>query len=314
MKDTDEFSFLKETFKSLGNQYFDSSGIIVGPGDDAGLVKNTQETIYSVDTSVAGVHFPENLPPEHIAYRSVSTAASDIVACGGVLKWILVALTVENSDLAWMRNFVKGLKKFSDDYACPVLGGDLSKGKQQNVAVTVCGAIDQENFMSRDGAKIGDQVFVTGALGLAKQGLTILKSNSKEIDLSSKYVSKFINPNLNFKFGQAISSYATSCIDVSDGFISDLGHICQASRVGASIDSDLIPIYGELEDALTWGDDYELCFTAPSKAQSDVFNAAKECGVQVSQVGEITEKLELEILQNSRLVSFSKNGYNHLDE
>ena len=91
MKDTDEFSFLKETFKSLGNQYFDSSGIIVGPGDDAGLVKNTQETIYSVDTSVAGVHFPENLPPEYIAYRSVSTAASDIVACGGILKWILVA-------------------------------------------------------------------------------------------------------------------------------------------------------------------------------------------------------------------------------
>ena len=79
MKDSDEFSFLKETFKSLGNQYFDSSEIIIGPGDDAGLVRNSQDTIYSVDASVAGVHFPENLAAEHVAFRSLSTAASDVV-------------------------------------------------------------------------------------------------------------------------------------------------------------------------------------------------------------------------------------------
>ena len=91
MKDSDEFSFLKETFKSLGNQYFDSSEIIIGPGDDAGLVKNSQDTIYSVDASVAGVHFPENLAAEHVAFRSLSTAASDVVACGGSLKWVLVS-------------------------------------------------------------------------------------------------------------------------------------------------------------------------------------------------------------------------------
>ena len=169
MKDSDEFSFLKETFKSLGNQYFDSSEIIIGPGDDAGLVKNSQDTIYSVDASVAGVHFPENLAAEHVAYRSLSTAASDVVACGGALKWILVSLTVDNVDLYWMQEFVKGLKNFSDEYSCPILGGDLSKGKQCNIAVTVCGKLNRQNFMKRSGAKVGDKIFVTNELGLAKK-------------------------------------------------------------------------------------------------------------------------------------------------
>ena len=167
MKDSDEFSFLKETFKSLGNQYFDSSEIIIGPGDDAGLVKNSQDTIYSVDASVAGVHFPENLAAEHAAYRSLSTAASDVVACGGALKWALVSLTVSNTDLCWMQDFVKGVKDFSDEYCCPILGGDLSKGKQCNIAVTVCGQLNQENFMKRSGARVGDKIFITNELGLA---------------------------------------------------------------------------------------------------------------------------------------------------
>ena len=86
MKDSDELGFLKETFKSLGSQHFDTSGIIIGPGDDAGLVENNKDTIYSVDAYVSGIHFPEGLSPHLIAYRSISTAASDIAACGGVVK------------------------------------------------------------------------------------------------------------------------------------------------------------------------------------------------------------------------------------
>ena len=231
MKDSDEFSFLKETFKSLGNQYFDSSEIIIGPGDDAGLVKNSQETVYSVDASVAGVHFPENLAAEHIAFRSLSTAASDVVACGGALKWVLVSLTTDRADLNWMKEFVKGLKDFSDEYSCPILGGDLSRGKQCNIAITVCGKLDQQNFMKRSGAEVGDKIFVTNELGLAKKGLEEIKLNPEDLDFTSKNISKFIRPKLHFNFGQEISHYANSCIDISDGLISDLGHICEASNL-----------------------------------------------------------------------------------
>ena len=314
MKDSDEFSFLKETFKSLGNQYFDSSEIIIGPGDDAGLVKNSQDTIYSVDASVAGVHFPENLAAEHAAYRSLSTAASDVVACGGTLKWVLVSLTVSNTDLCWMQDFVKGVKDFSDEYCCPILGGDLSKGKQCNIAVTVCGQLNQENFMKRSGARVGDKIFVTNELGLAKKGLEEISSNPGELNLSSKNVAKFIRPKLHFNFGQEISHLANSCIDISDGLISDLGHICEASDVGAQLNADLIPFEGEIEEALSWGDDYELCFTAASGMKSRIEALEKKHALKITQIGEIKVNLGVEVYKDGRLVTFKKTGYNHFDE
>ncbi len=314
MKDSDEFSFLKETFKSLGNQYFDSSEIIIGPGDDAGLVKNSQDTIYSVDASVAGVHFPENLAAEHVAFRSLSTAASDVVACGGALKWILVSLTVDNVDLHWMQKFVKGLKNFSDEYSCPILGGDLSKGKQCNIAVTVCGKLNKQNFMKRSGAKIGDKIFVTNELGLAKKGLEEINLNPEEINLSSKNVIKFIRPKLHLNFGQEISHLVNSCIDISDGLISDLGHICEASDVGAQLNADSIPFEGVIEEALSWGDDYELCFTAAAGMESEVEALGKKYGLRITQIGEITTNLGVEVYKNGHLVTFKKTGYNHFDE
>ena len=314
MKDSDEFSFLKETFKSLGNQYFDSSEIIIGPGDDAGLVKNSQDTIYSVDASVAGVHFPENLSAEHVAFRSLSTAASDVVACGGALKWILVSLTVDDVDLRWMQEFVKGLKNFSDEYSCPILGGDLSKGKQCNIAVTVCGKLNRKNFMKRSGAKIGDKIFVTNELGLAKKGLEEINLNPEEINFSSKNVIKFIRPKLYFNFGQEISHFVNSCIDISDGLLSDLGHICEASDVGAQLNADSIPFEGEIDEALSWGDDYELCFTAAAGMESEVEALGKKHGLRVTQIGEITINLGVEVYKDGHLLTFKKTGYNHFDE
>ena len=314
MKDSDEFSFLKETFKSLGSQYFDTSGIIIGPGDDAGLVENNKETIYSVDASVSGIHFPENLSPDLIAYRSVSTAASDIAACGGSLKWILISLTVSNKDLSWMRGFVSGLKNFSDDYSCPVLGGDLSKGAQENISVTVCGELNKGNFLKRGGAKEGDSIFITGTLGQAKKGLELIKKNIAQIDLSSRHVKKFLSPKLNFEFAKEISSIASSCIDVSDGLISDLGHILEASKVGAEIYIEKIPLVGEVEDALTWGDDYELLLTISLDQKKRLIEVSKRFDVGISEIGKITKEPNLRVIEKGSLVSFPKSGYNHFNE
>ena len=314
MKDSDEFSFLKETFKSLGSQYFDTSGIIIGPGDDAGLVENNKETIYSVDASVSGIHFPENLSPDLIAYRSVSTAASDIAACGGNLKWILVSLTVNNKDLSWMRSFVRGLKNFSDDYSCPVLGGDLTKGAQENISVTACGELNKENFLRRGGAKEGDLIFLTGTLGQAKKGLELLEENMAQIDLNSNFVKKFLSPKLNFEFAAELSCIANSCIDVSDGLISDLGHILEASKVGGEINVEKISLVGEVEDALTWGDDYELLITISPDKRKSLLKISERFDVEISEIGKITKEPHLRVIERGSLVSFSKSGYNHFNE
>ncbi len=314
MKDSDEFSFLKETFKSLGSQYFDTSGIIIGPGDDAGLVKNNKETIYSVDASVSGIHFPENLSPDLIAYRSVSTAASDIAACGGNLKWILVSLTFNNKDLSWMRSFVRGLKNFSDDYSCPVLGGDLTKGAQENISVTACGELNKENFLRRGGAKEGDLIFLTGTLGQAKKGLELIKENMAQIDLTSNFVKKFLSPKLNFEFAAEISAIANSCIDVSDGLISDFGHILEASKVGGEINVEKISLVGKVEDALTWGDDYELLMTISPDQKKNLLEISKKFDVGISEIGKITKEPNLRVIEKGGLVSFSKSGYNHFNE
>ena len=314
MKDSDEFSFLKETFKSLGSQYFDTSGIIIGPGDDAGLVENNKETIYSVDASVSGIHFPENLSPDLIAYRSVSTAASDIAACGGNLKWILVSLTVNNKDLSWMRSFVRGLKNFSDDYSCPILGGDLTKGAQENISVTACGELNKENFLRRGGAKEGDLIFLTGTLGQAKKGLELIKENTAQIDLTSNFVKKFLSPKLNFEFAAELSCIANSCIDVSDGLISDLRHILEASKVGGEINVEKISLVGEVEDALTWGDDYELLMTISPDRKKNLLEISKRFNVEISEIGKITKETNLRVIEKGNLVSFSKSGYNHFNE
>ena len=314
MKDSDEFSFLKETFKSLGSQHFDTSGIVIGPGDDAGLVQNNKETIYSVDASVSGVHFPENLSPHLIAYRSVSIAASDIAACGGSLKWILVSLTFNNKDLSWMRGFVDGLRNFSDDYSCPVLGGDLTKGAQENISVTACGELNKDNFLKRSGAKEGDLIFLTGTLGQAKKGLELIKENMAQIDLNSNFVKKFLSPKLNFEFAAELSCIANSCIDVSDGLISDLGHILEASKVGGEINVEKISLVGEVEDALTWGDDYELLITISPDKRKSLLKISERFDVEISEIGKITKEPHLRVIERGSLVSFSKSGYNHFNE
>ena len=118
------------------------------------------------------------------------------------------------------------------------MGGDLTKGAQENISVTACGELNKENFLKRSGAKVGDLIFLTGTLGKAK-GLELIKENMAQIDLTSKFVKKF-ESNLNFEFAAEISAIANSCIDVSDGLISDLGHILEASRVGGEINVERI--------------------------------------------------------------------------
>ena len=315
MKESDEFLVLQKYFKNLGSQYNDSSGILIGPGDDAGLfLTKNKDLIFSTDVSVSDIHFPKDLAPDLIAFRSCSVAASDIPACGGTLKWLSISLVSPSKEMSWLKEFAKGLKLFSKKYQVPIIGGDLVKGKECSVSVGVCGEVDSDQFLPRHGAKEGDSIYVSGTLGIAKLGLKVIKSKKKNLNSAEKnYRDKFLKPKIQTSLGKNLRGIANSCIDISDGLIGDLGHICQQSKLGARIYVDSIPYEGSFKDALTWGDDYELCFTVSKNKETKLNRILKKLKIKKFKIGEITRDKGLKIYQGAKEIHLKRKSYNHLN-
>ena len=315
MKESDEFLVLQKYFKNLGSQYSDSSRILIGPGDDAGLFSSKNEDlIFSTDVSVADIHFPKDLAPDLIAYRSCSVAASDIPACGGTLKWLSISLVTPSKEISWLREFAKGLRLFTRTYQVPIIGGDLVKGKECSVSVGVCGEVNYDQFLPRHGAKEGDSIYVSGTLGEAKLGLKVTKLKKKNFSsLEKKYRDKFLKPKIQTALGKNLRGIANSCIDISDGLIGDLGHICQQSKLGARIYVDSIPYEGSFKEALTWGDDYELCFTVPKNKETKLDGILKRLKIKKFKIGEITTDKGIKIFQGVKEIQLNRKSYNHFD-
>ena len=314
MKESDEFLVLQKYFKNLGSQYNDSSGILIGPGDDAGLfsIKN-KDLIFSTDVSVSDIHFPKDLSPDLIAYRSCAVAVSDIPACGGTLKWLSISLVTPSKEISWLKEFAKGLRLFSKTYQVPIIGGDLVKGKECSVSVGVCGEANSDQFLARHGAKEGDSIYISGTLGAAKLGLKVLKSKKKDLNSAEKkYRNKFLKPKIQTALGKNLRGIANSCIDISDGLIGDLGHICRQSKLGARIYVDSIPHEGSFKDALTWGDDYELCFTVPENKETKLDGILKRLKIKKFKIGEITSDKGIKIFQGAKEIHLNRKSYNHL--
>ncbi len=316
MKESDEFSILQKYFKNLGSQFNDSSGILVGPGDDAGLfLANKKDLIFSTDISNADIHFPKNLNPNLIAYRACCVAASDIPACGGTLKWLSISLVTPSKKISWLKEFASGLKHFTKTYKVPIIGGDLVKGKECSVSVGVCGEVNQKQFLSRKTAQAGDSIYVSGILGLAKLGLQLIKSKKKNLNLEEKkYVKKFLQPKVHTILGENLRNIANSCIDISDGLVGDLGHICEQSNSRAEINIDAIPYKGSYEEALTWGDDYELCFTVPENKELKLSQICKKLKIKVFKIGQITNGKGIKIYRGNKEIFLKKSSYNHLSQ
>ena len=314
MKESDEFLVLQKFFKNLGSQYNDSSGILIGPGDDAGLFFSKKtDLIYSTDVSVSDIHFPKDLAPDLIAYRSCSVAASDIPACGGTLKWLSISLVTPSKEIGWLKEFAKGLRLFTRTYQVPIIGGDLVKGKECSVSVGVCGEVCSNQFLPRHGAKEGDSIYVSGTLGIAKLGLKLIKSKKKNLNsVEKKYCNKFLKPKIQTELGKNLRGIANSSIDISDGLIGDLGHICQRSKLGARIYVDSIPCEGSFKDALTWGDDYELCFTVSKNKEAKLDEILKRLKIKKFKIGEITRDHGIKIFQGAKEIHLNRKSYNHL--
>jgi len=297
------------------------SDVRLGIGDDCAILspRPNHELLVSVDTLVAGVHFPASISPYQVARRSLAVNLSDLAAMGAEPAWFTLALTLPEANESWLREFSRGLFDVANQAGISLVGGDTTRGPL-SITIQVQGYAPAGQALRRDRAQVGDLVYVSGSLGDAGAGLALaLSGNIEETDY---LVSRFLSPTARIDTGRALLGVASAAIDISDGLLADLGHILKRSQVGVKLQANAIPLsqslrqaVGErksLELALSAGDDYELCFCVPPEKADKLTVIAEQTGVPLSRIGVITTETELYVLdENGQSMSLPPAGYQH---
>ena len=306
----DEQLLIQKYFSNIGSAFLAEHNVEVSVGDDASVIssKNNTQQINSLDTSIEGVHFLENLQPEDIAYRSCVVALSDLAACGARPKWYSVALTLPIAEETFLQSFAIGLKAFSEEYKIPLIGGDTTKGLL-SITVQVMGEVDCGKAILRSNAKEGQLVFVSGTIGNAYLGLQELKGESK----STEFIYSYLSPKARIELGQELVDIADAAIDVSDGLIQDMNLICSNSNVGAEIFLEKIPTskYQKSIDLINSGDDYELCFVADENKLDKILEISTRLNIPITNIGKITSRKELVLYDYEGNEVKLNSGYKH---
>jgi thiamine-monophosphate kinase len=296
--------------------------VLLGIGDDAALLKTPakQALAVSMDTLVAGVHFPINTHAYDIGYKALAVNLSDMAAMGAQPAWVTLALTLPSNNKKWLQDFSAGFFKLIDQYNLQLVGGDITRGECLTITVQIHGFVPANNALTRHTAKVGDHIYVTGTLGDAGLALALLRQNKTKI---SKYLLDRLNcPTPRINEGLTLRKMANSAIDISDGLIADLNHILTASKVGATLWVDQLPLSNHLkqlckpqaaiEYALCSGDDYELCFTAPARHEKKLYALSKKFSCKLTCIGIIEKAKGLHLVQadGSNLIT-QKIGFRH---
>ena len=307
----DEHKIIQKYFSDVGSAYLAEQGVRVSVGDDAAIISNSsdKELIVSIDTSIKDVHFLSSMKAKDIAYRSVAIALSDLAACGATPAWYTLALTIEDCDEEWLKDFSEGLRMISEEFKFPLIGGDTTKGSL-SISVQVTGYCDPGKALTRKGSIEGDLVFVTGLIGEASRGLRALQNDED----NTKEVSSYLRPRARIDLGKRLIGIASSAIDVSDGLIKDLGHICSESNLGCEILIDDIPT--SLTEPLTseeinQGDDYEICFSANKKYLSEIEGIAEQLKIPITAIGTMTKGSSVTVKDSQGIEVKIQDGYGH---
>lgn len=269
--------------------------VVLGIGDDAALLQAPAGMLLAVatDTLNAGVHFPEATAAADIGWKSLAVNLSDLAAMGARPAWATLSLSLPQADAAWLDGFLDGFLALADAHDVALVGGDTTQGPL-SVGVSVHGFVAPADALRRDGARPGDDIWVTGTLGDAAAALAQWR-DERAGDPALR--ARLDRPTPRVAAGLALAGIASAAIDVSDGLLADLGHICTASGVGAEVDLPALPASPQLLAAFdapsrarlqaTGGDDYELCFTAAATQREVIAAATARAGVAMTRVGRI---------------------------
>lgn len=320
MSSLSEFSLIETYFKELT---FQRPDVLLGIGDDCALLScpNDKVLAVSIDTLVESIHFFSDVDPENLGYKSLAVGLSDLAAMGATPAWFTLALTLPDVSEDWLKNFSLGLASLANQHNIQLVGGDTTKGPL-TISIQVHGFVEPKQAFRRSGAQVGDDIYVTGCLGDAGAGLQLKLQqwkNSKLTLQDKKYLfQRLERPTPRLDFGQVISKFATSAIDISDGLSSDLNHILNKSHVGATLDLTRLPLSSTLQKidpidaynfAMNSGDDYELCFTIPAAKQIEFESMVPE---GCTRIGVIDAKLGLRMTDvEGQEVSIKRAGYDH---
>lgn len=269
--------------------------VVLGIGDDAALLRVPEghDLVVATDALNVGVHFPRDTTAADVGWKTLAVNLSDLAAMGARPAWCTLALSMPQPDAAWLDGFLDGFAALAARHDVALVGGDTTRGPL-SACVTVHGFVPRGAALRRDAARDGDDVWVTGTLGDAAAALAQLQAGGvADPDLRRR----LDRPEPRVAFAQALAGIAHACIDLSDGLLQDLGHVCAASGVGARVDVDALPASPALAarssgdtrrgEQACGGDDYELCFTAPADAAQAVHGAAARGGLAVTRVGRI---------------------------
>jgi thiamine-monophosphate kinase len=298
------------------------SDVVLGVGDDAAVLAIDGHLAVTVDTLVAGVHFPDGMAPNLLGYRLMAVNLSDLAAMGARPRWCTLALTLPSAEELWLDGFSRGLYELADRYGVELVGGNLSRGPM-TLTMQLMGTVEPKNLLTRSGGHVGDDVYVTGTLGDGSAGIMLIleRSSAPQGSAAAALKERFYRPVPRVGAGLVLGPLATAAIDVSDGLLADLGHLCKASGCGATIDVERVPLSAELlslfppqealAHALGGGDDYELCFTAPPSRAEEIEVVLEAARTPLRRIGQLVAGQTVVCRRDGEPFTPTVHGYRH---
>lgn len=297
---------------------------LLAGGDDAALVAPAPGCALAITTDmlVEGTHFLPGADPASLGHKTLAVNLSDLAAMGARPRWAFLALALPDADEDWIAAFASGFLALARTHGVDLAGGDTTRGPL-NLCVTVIGEVPATRALRRDGARSGDDVWVSGCTGEAAIGLAVARGAIElpEID-AARCRRRLERPEPRVALGLALAGVASGAIDVSDGLVADLGHIAERSRCGIELDWRRLPHSSALAGVLfteraaavlAGGDDYELAFTAAPDRRDAVLAAGNAVGVPVTRIGRVTAgESGVRVLDaDGRAIALAGGGFDH---
>ena len=316
-----EFSIINNYLKLLSKKNSSSLNL-----EDDIFYDNKKKLAVSTDSYIEGVHFVKSSKPKNFLKKILRSSLSDLY-CKGVIPqsyFLSISINKMHTNHSWLNEFKKILQSEQKKFNIFLGGGDITKFSRLVVTITVIGHV-KSKVVLRKGASFKNDIYVTGNIGDSCVGLSVIKKK-KSLGILNKYFKKkYYEPDIAFKLSPHLYKFATASIDISDGIIKDLSHICKVSKCGAKVDLNLLPLSSQvnkiilskrvnLKNIFSQGDDYQILFTSKPKSRYIINKLSEKLNVKVTRIGVITKDKNILIKYNNKKynVSAPKMGYTHI--